>query len=182
MDYRSKVISEIDTVLKLIKEEDVKTVSDMIINAERVLVVGVGRVLISLKAWVKRLRHLGMDINYVGSETECAVHKGDILIIASSSGESAVPVTIGEIAKKQGVTIVYIGCNPKSSAGKLSDYSLRIPCKTKLGLPDEFESFQPMSTLFEQVLYILGDIIAYTIMEKIDMDEAKIRNSHANLE
>ena len=39
-----------------------------------------------------------------------------------------------------------------------------------------------MSTLFEQVLYILGDIIAYTIMEKIDMDEAKIRNSHANLE
>ena len=59
---------------------------------------------------------------------------------------------------------------------------MKIPCKTKLGLPGEFPSFQPMSTLFEQVLYILGDVIAYTIMDKKQFDEEEVKNNHANLE
>ncbi|MGX8708772.1 MAG: SIS domain-containing protein [bacterium] len=182
MDYGKEVIKEMNGVCSLIREEDIDRVGDMILEANRVLVVGVGRVLISLKAWVKRLRHIGVDINFVGSETEGAVHEKDLLIVASSSGESAVPVQIAKIAKKYGVKIVYIGCNPQSTAGLLSDFAMKIPCKTKLGLPGEFPSFQPMSTLFEQVLYILGDVIAYTIMDKKKFDEEEVKNNHANLE
>lgn len=182
MEYKKRVISEMEAVCNLVIEEDINAVADMIINSQRVLVVGVGRVLISLKAWVKRFSHIGININYVGSETECAVHEGDVLIVASSSGESAIPVKIAEIAKKLGVTIIYIGCNPQSTVGKFSDYAMRIPCKTKLGLIDEFKSFQPMSTLFEQVLYIMGDVIAYTVMDKMNFDEEKVKNNHANLE
>ncbi len=57
----------------------------------RVLLMGVGRVMIALKAWVKRLCHLGVEINYVGSENELPLHEGDLLVVASSSGESALP-------------------------------------------------------------------------------------------
>lgn len=182
MRYSERIIKELNGVYSLISDEDINKVSDLIINSNRVLVVGVGRVFISMKAWVKRLKHIGIDINYVGSETEGAVHKGDMLIVASSSGESLIPVKIAEIAKRNEVTVVYIGCNPNSTAGKLSDYYLKIPCKTKLGLPGEFESFQPMSTLFEQALYVLGDIMSYTIMDKKNFDENEVRNNHANLE
>lgn len=182
MDYRKKVINEMNEVCSLIREEDINQVSDMIIKANRVLVVGVGRVLISLKAWVKRLHHIGVDINYVGSETEGAVHEDDLLIVASSSGESAIPVQIARLAKKYNVKIIYIGCNPQSTVGLLSDFAMKISCKTKLGLPDEFQSFQPMSTLFEQVLYIIGDVIAYTIMDRKKFDEEEVKNNHANLE
>lgn len=182
MDYKTNIIKEMDEVCSLIKDEDIVQVSDMIISAKRVLVVGVGRVLISLKAWVKRLHHIGVDINFVGSENEGAVHENDLLIVASSSGESVIPVQITKIAKKFNVKIVYIGCNPQSTAGLLSDFAMKIPCKTKLGLPGEFQSFQPMSTLFEQVLYIVGDMIAYTIMDRKKFSEEEVKNNHANLE
>lgn len=182
MHYKKKIIEEIRIVCDLIDEQMIEAVADKLLHANRVLVVGVGRVLISMKAWVKRLRHLDIDINYVGSETEGPVGKGDVLLVASSSGESVLPVKTAELAKSYGVTVIYIGSNPESSAGALADVTLRIPCKTKLNLPDEFASFQPMSTLFEQVLYILGDTIAYIIMDKKGIDEAELKERHANLE
>lgn len=182
MEYTKEIIAEIDTVCSRIRKDDISVAADMITRANRVLVVGVGRVQISLKAWVKRLRHLDIDINYVGSETEGAVTQGDVLIVASSSGESAVPVKIAEIAKRLGVTIIYIGSNPESRAASLADFIMVIPGKTKLGRSHEFQSFQPMSTLFEQVLYIIGDVIAYTIMDKKGLSEAALKHNHANLE
>ncbi len=182
VNYAKRILSEMEAVCELVNQKEVTQSAELIIQANRVLVVGVGRVLISLKAWVKRLRHLGIDINYVGSETEAAVLKGDLLIVASSSGESIIPVKIAEKAKSLKVDVLYIGSNPDSSAGTLADYSLRIPCKTKLGLPDEFHSFQPMSTLFEQVLYIMGDALTYEIMDRMTFNEEEIKNNHANLE
>lgn len=182
MVYTKEIIAEIDAVCSRIRKDDINVAADMITRANRVLVVGVGRVQISLKAWVKRLRHLDIDINYVGSETEGAVTQGDVLIVASSSGESAIPVKIAEIAKTLGVTIIYIGCNPESKAASLADFVMEIPGKTKLGHSHEFQSFQPMSTLFEQVLYIMGDVIAYTIMDKKGLSEAALKQNHANLE
>jgi 6-phospho-3-hexuloisomerase len=105
-----------------------------------------------------------------------------VLIVASASGESIFPVQIAKLAKQFGATVVYIGSNPQSTCGRLSDCALRIPCKTKLGLPGEYPSWQPMSTLFEQTLFILGDVLAYSIMEKKHLDEKTVSANHANLE
>jgi 6-phospho-3-hexuloisomerase len=171
-----------EAVCRQIDEADIAQLADMLMDARRVLVVGVGRVEISLKAWVKRLRHLAIDINYVGSETEGAVEAGDVLIVASASGESAVPVQTARIAKELGVKLVYVGSNPQSTAASLADFIMKIPGRTKLNLSGEFQSFQPMSTLFEQVLYILGDVLAYMIMDKKQISEAQLQANHANLE
>lgn len=182
MDYGKAILEEMDAIMQMIDRAAVDEVSNYAVNAKKVLVVGVGRVLISLKAWVKRWKHLGIDINYVGSETEGAVGPGDVLIVASASGESVFPVQIAKLAKKFGAAVVYIGSNPKSTCGSLADYAVRVPCKTKLGLPGEYRSWQPMSTLFEQVLFVLGDVIAYSIMEKKNLDEQAVSANHANLE
>ena len=61
-------------------------VAQLCVPGRRVLCVGVGRVLLSMKAWVKRLRHLEIDINYVGAESEEPVGPGDLVLVASSSG------------------------------------------------------------------------------------------------
>lgn len=182
MDYGKAILEEMEAVMGQIDAAGVDAVGDYAVKARKVLVVGVGRVLISLKAWVKRWKHLGIDINYVGAETESAVGPGDVLIVASASGESVVPVQIAKLAKGYGAAVVYIGSNPQSTCGRLADCALRIPCKTKLGLPGEYPSWQPMSTLFEQVLFVLGDALAYSIMEKKQLDEKTVSANHANLE
>ena len=149
---------------------------------QKVLCVGVGRVLISLKAWVKRLVHLGIDINYVGSETEPPVGPGDLLIVASASGESIFPVAIAKKAKMLGTNVAYIGCSPDSTIAQVADICMILKGRTKFSGEDDKASIQPMSTLFEQQLYLLGDIIALDIMEMNNWDESHIKENHANLE
>lgn len=181
-DYGKAILEEMNAVMGQLSAAELDRVAGYAVNAKKVLVVGVGRVLISLKSWVKRWKHLGIDINYVGSETEGPVGPGDVVFAVSASGESIFPMQIAKLAKQFGATVVYIGSNPQSTCGRLSDFALRIPCKTKLGLPGEYPSWQPMSTLFEQILFILGDVLAYSIMEKKNLDEKTVSNNHANLE
>lgn len=183
MIYEFKVImSELEQTLSQIDEAVVDHLTDSILNANRVVVVGVGRVMLSMKAWVKRLKHFDVDINYFGSETEGAVKSNDLVIVASSSGESLIPKMIGAKAKELNVDVYYIGCTKGSSVDKVAKHHLLLPGKTKYKHPEEFQSVQPMSTLFEQQLYLLGDCVALKIMKKKNLDEANVKRKHANLE
>ena len=157
-------------------------VDELIVPGRRVLLMGVGRVLISLKAWVKRLRHLEIDINWVGDETEPPVRPGDLVLVASASGESALPVAIARIARDLGARVAYLGCTPGSSVDKLADLRLLMRGRTKVPTPGAYPSRQPMSTLFEQELYLLGDIVALEVMERRGWTEEDVRDRHANLE
>ncbi len=105
-----------------------------------------------------------------------------MIIIASSSGESLIPVSIAKKAKSLGTKVYYIGCTKDSSVFKMADYQLLLKGKTKFNLENEFESQQPMSTLFEQQLMILGDAIALRMIRLKDLDIDEIKLRHANLE
>lgn len=176
------VLDELNETLRCINDNDLLNLVNCLNKAEYVIVVGVGRVLISLKAWVKRFNHLGIPMNYLGSETELPVSKNGLVLIASSSGESLVPLSIAKIAKKMGIKIAYIGCTPDSHISKLSSLKVILKGRTKKARDEEYKSKQPMSTLFEQQLFLLGDIIALKIMELRDMSELDIKIHHANLE
>lgn len=177
------VLDELSSTLPTVDDGQFDALVDALtVPDRRILVMGVGRVLISLKAWVKRMRHLDMDINYVGDETELPVGPGDLVLVASASGESKLPVAIAKIAKGLGVTLAYIGCSPGSSVDRLADLRLVLPGRTKLPGSHNYPSLQPMSTLFEQELFLLGDVVALEVMERRGWTEDSIKDRHANLE
>lgn len=176
------VLDEITTAIDCIDMAQVESLVDEICSAEKVFFVGVGRVLLALEAWVKRLNHLGIHANYVGAINEPAITNKDLLIIGSGSGETAIPVAIAKIASRYGAKIIHIGSNPNSSISQLTHLFIRIPCRTKLNLPGEIDSLQPMSSLFEQSLFLLGDMVSYMIIENKNLDLKKLWHSHANLE
>ncbi|HHX53095.1 MAG TPA: SIS domain-containing protein [Erysipelothrix sp.] len=176
------IIKELEESMSFISTEEIDFFIEKLQKSRRVIVVGVGRVMISLKSWVKRFNHLEVDINYFGSETEENVNEDDLIIIASSSGESLIPVSIAKKAKSLGTKVYYIGCTKDSSVFKMADYQLLLKGKTKFNLENEFESQQPMSTLFEQQLMILGDAIALRMIRLKDLDIDEIKLRHANLE
>lgn len=64
----------------------------------------------------------------------------------------------------------------------ISDFMVRIPVRTKCYLEDEISSSQPMTTLFEQSLLLLGDIIAKMIVERKNINMDSLWRCHANLE
>jgi 6-phospho-3-hexuloisomerase len=179
---RNTVIAEIEEALGRIDPGSVVELTGRILKARRVFCVGVGRVLLSLQAFTKRLAHLGIDAHFVGEITEPAISAEDLLIAGSGSGESLFPLAIAKKAKSLGAPVVHIGSNPKSSIAPYSDLMIRIPVRTKLALADEINSEQPMTSLFEQSLLLLGDIVARMIIEEKGLELHNLWQFHANLE
>ena len=184
-DFRPKyelIVKEIQTALGAMDDKQVETFVDAVLSAEKVFLVGVGRVMLSLQAMTKRLNHLGVRSYCVGDIGEPAITERDLLIVGSGSGESVIPVAIAKVAKKHNAKIAHIGSNPNSSLAPITDVFVRIPVKTKLGLEGEIQSNQPMSSLFEQSLYIFADAVAWLISERKHLDDKELWRYHANLE
>ena len=88
-----------------------------------------------------------------------------------------------KIAKRYNAKIAHIGSNPNSSMAEYEDLFVRVPCRTKLNLPGEIASQQPMSSLFEQSLLLLGDTVAMLVMQEKGLDDLHaLWKKHANLE
>ena len=83
---------------------------------------------------------------------------------------------------EKGAQVIYIGCTVPSTASSLADHVVKLSGRTKFSRPEDPVSIQPMSTLFEQQLYLLGDVIALELMERNGWDEAYVKSRHANLE
>ena len=176
------VLNELNASLSAVDAESIERLMDLVMNAEKVFFVGVGRVLLSLQAIAKRWAHLGIECHIVGEITEPAITDKDVLIVGSGSGKTLVPVGIAKIAHSKGAKIVHIGSNRESDIKEELELMVRIPVRTKYYLDDEIDSIQPMTSLFEQSLLLMGDIIAMMIIEKKGLDLKGLWKFHANLE
>ena len=184
-DFRSAAITildELQACLSRVDEQQADELIESICGAKRIFIIGVGRVMLMAQAFVKRLNHIGIGAYFVGEINEPAITADDLLIVASGSGESVVPVAIARTAKQYGSKIAYIGANLGSTIASMSDIVLRLPCRTKLALADEMHSLQPMSSLFEQSLLLLFDGLSLAIIKREGIDISKLWEKHANLE
>jgi len=179
---KTEVLNEIDEALSQVDDAAFERLLSEILAANQVFFVGVGRVMLVLQCIVKRLAHLGISAHYVGEITEPAIGAGDLLVVGSGSGTTLFPLAIAEKAKTLGAKVVHIGSSANSPMAKHTDFMVRIPVRTKQYLEDEIDSVQPMTSLFEQCLLLLGDILAGMIIEKKSLDLKKLWKHHANLE
>ena len=177
------VTAELQRSLMSVDPAQLERLRDEILKADQVFFVGVGRVMLALQCVCKRLAHLGIQAHYVGEITEPAITKDDLLIVGSGSGASLFPLGIARKARSAvNCKIVHIGSNPNSEMKDLCDFMVRIPVRTKFYLEDEIDSCQPMTSLFEQSVLLLGDVLAKMIIEDRQLDMKSLWKYHANLE
>jgi len=177
------VLGELKRTLDSVDPAQLERLRDEILKADQVFFVGVGRVMLALQCVCKRLAHLGIRAHYVGEITEPAITKDDLLIVGSGSGGSLFPLGIAKKARAAvDCTIVHIGSNPNSEMKDIADFMVRLPVRTKWYLEDEIDSCQPMTSLFEQSVLLLGDVLAKMIIEEKNLDMKGLWQYHANLE
>ncbi len=184
-DYKKTsqlIVTECQMALEAIDENSVYEYLEMVLSAKRVFFIGVGRVLLALKAIAKRYVHLGIESVIVGETTEPAITAEDMLVVGSGSGETIIPVEITKKAKSFGAKIVHIGSNPNSSLKDIVDLFIRIPVESKVKMSDAICSCQPMTALFEQSLLLFGDTTALLLIQKKQLDLKQLWEFHANLE
>ena len=140
-------------------------------------------IMLSLESICKRFSHLGIKAHCVGGITEPHLNPEDLLIVGSGSGTTLFPLAIAKKARETvGCRIAHIGSAVNSPVDDYADYLVRIPVRTKLYLEDEIDSCQPMTTLFDQSLLLVGDILAKMIIDEKHLDMKSLWQYHANME
>ena len=133
-DYTSnarQVVAEIGEVLDRVDPAEVERLVGELLAARRVFIYAVGRVLLSLECFGKRLNHLGIECQVVGAMDEQPIGPEDVMLIASGSGESKLPAEIARIAKAKGARLALITSASESTIKSLSDVVVHLPCPTK---------------------------------------------------
>lgn len=181
-EINEEVCNEIKFALSKVDEREVEVFIDNLLDAKKLFFIGVGRVMLMTKAFAKRLKHLGFDSYVVGETTVPAIQHGDLLVAASGSGETLTTINIARLANKHQARIALITSSLDSTLKRISDVSVRISCPTKLHLPDEIQSKQPMTNLFEQSILIFYDCVSIIIQKKLNVSEEELWKIHSNLE
>ena len=182
INYATEILKELDRTINLIDQRDSEKLVDQIIGANKIFIAGAGRSGFMGKSFAMRLMHMGVDTFVVGETVTPSMQEGDLLIVASGSGETKSLISMAEKAKSLNGKIALVTISPESSIGKLSDLVVKIPAKPKTGADSDYRTIQPMGSLFEQTLLLFFDSIILKVMEKNELAGGVMFGRHANLE
>ena len=179
----SAVADELSRTLTAISPAQMEQLADAILKAKRVFVAGAGRWGMMARCFVMRLMHMGLQAYMVGEVVTPGIAAGDLLLIASGSGETASLACMAKKAKQLGASTATVTIYPASTIGAMSDSVVSIHAPTsKSDIDTGFRSVQPMGSLFEQSLLICLDYIILILMEKTQITAEQMFARHANLE
>ena len=174
------IVEKLDRSTKTIAPEKLQEVIKKIKEHKRIFVYGTGRSGLMLKAFAMRLMQIGLDSYVVGETTTPSVQKGDLLIVASASGETGSVCMTAESAVKQGVDLVVISSAPESTLGKIQAPDIELEAATKFATSKV--SVQPLGSLFEQMLLIVFDAIILEMSQEEEGSNEDMAKRHASLE
>jgi 6-phospho-3-hexuloisomerase len=174
------VLAEHRQVLLDVKDEEVEKLLGAIAGAKCIQVFGMGRMKCSVRAFVMRLMHMGLDAHVVYDTTCPNIGKGDLLI--ANGACTTICYTVMSFAKKLGATVAAITANPHSKAAKLCDLVVNLRGQVHGGRPYEIPSVQPMAALFEQTIFVFEDIIIQLLMKKLKITAQQMAKRHTNLD
>lgn len=120
-------------------------------------------------------------ISYVVGETITpALKEGDLLIVASASGETNNVCQAVKSAQKENVEVIAITANEQSTLYKLQQALITIKVSTKFNTVNITK--QPLGSLFEQALLIIFDAIILKIAKENENMNSVMAMRHANVE
>lgn len=187
-DLVLKVQSEINEVLQSVDDDKLKDLVDLLSRKDvKVLGYSAGRMGFGLKAFMMRLNHIGIPAYWFGDNYVPPMGENDIFICCSNSGSTKSVVSIMEIFKNKshGKVVSFVG-NEDSVMGKSADLTIKFKtCNGGLNSsddPSKINSIQPMTTLTEQSMFILFDIITMMLIEKLNINISNTKKFHSNVE
>lgn len=179
------ILKEINAVLKNLDKYQLGLATEEILKAKKIVLAGAGRMGLVARAFAMRLGHLGLKAYCLGDSTLPAIGKKDLLILCSGSGETQSLYDLALLAKKHGSRLLLISSyidHYKSRMAKVADIVLIINAPSKIKKIKGFKSIQPMTTLYEQSLFIFFDALVLILMKKLGKTSRDMWAKHSNLE
>ena len=174
------ILTELRQTFDRLDYQAVNEVLPVLRSARRIVCAGVGREGLTCRAFCMRLMHLGYDSHWVWDDTAPALGEGDVFFFTCGSGQIAHLLTIAQLAKDTGATVVCVTGVPNSDAARLADHVVFIPASVYKGSGDLVPTVQPMGTLWETASWILLDAIVYGLHERDNIGYAEMAARHRN--
>lgn len=176
----SELTSVADT-LAADRAADIAHLADVLADADRVFILGLGRSGLALQMTGMRLMHLGLQVHVVGDATTPAIRTGDVLLAASGSGTTGGIVRAAKSATDAGAVVAAITANPDSPLAQVSAATVVVPAAGKLDRSGAL-SAQYAGSLFEQSVVVIGDAIFHTLWIRSGASADDLWPRHSNLE
>jgi 6-phospho-3-hexuloisomerase len=174
-------LGEVSALLGQVSEEQCEALCERIIAATRVFVAGQGRSGWIMRMAAVRLMQVGLTAHVVGDATTPPIRSGDLLLIASGSGETSAPISYARKAAAQGARVALITSQPASTLAGLSDTVVFIPAgSTRENFAGT--SRMPLAAALEQATLIVLDVCVARIAEQMGQTQSSLMARHANLE
>ncbi len=174
------IMDELNHSVKTLTDDDIIDLIQKIQQHKRIFVYGTGRSGLMLKAFAMRLMQLGLNSFVVGETTTPAVQKGDLLILASASGETESVNIMAKSALNQRIDLAIICASNTSTLAKLQTPNILLQSGTKFNKSQV--SKQPLGSLFEQMLLIIFDTVILVMSKKQKSSNNDMAQRHASLE
>ena len=183
-ELSAAIIAELQESLVSVHDGQAELLASKICAAKRVFLTGAGRSLLMVRACAMRLMQLGLTVYVPGEVVTPSIQKGDLLIVASGSGETATVTLMAQKAKAVGAELALITIVADSTMGRLADTVITVDAASTKVADNQKTSIQLGASLFEiSVLLLLEAIVMLVVDQKQIADPNRLlMKNHANLE
>lgn len=175
-----EITNELEKSCKQVEEEQLQKFIDIVDSHKRIFCYGTGRSGLMLKALAMRLMQMGYTSYVVGETTTPSTQKGNLLIVASASGETGSVCDVVRSGIKQGMDVIAITGTQESTLSKLCEPLVRIDVATKF--QTAAASIQPLGSLFEQMLLVIFDGVILKMSRRSEGTNEAMAKKHASIE
>jgi len=169
------ILKEVAVALERIPAKSIATCIEMIMEARRTFIFGVGRSGLVGQAFAVRLVQLGLDVHFVGDTTTPIVQDNDLLIAISNTGETMSAVQTANIVRRLGASVIVITGRENSKLAHAANLLIIVNEPS-----DKSKSLQaPLGTIFEDGAIIFLDGLIPLLMDKLKQTEKDMRARHA---
>lgn len=176
----NEIIRELEVASDQVDKESIDKLINLIETHKRIFVYATGRSGLMIKAFAMRLMQLNYTSYVIGETTTPSIEKGDLLIVASASGETESVCSAVKNADKNGIDMAIITTKSLSFLTKYYTPTIFIDSATKFTISNT--SDQPLGSLFEQMLLLVLDSAILKMSKKDKNSNNDMAHMHANIE
>lgn len=181
-----QALAEIGDVIARTDEAGIDRLVEALARARRIVLHGLGREGLMMRALTMRLFHMGLDVHVLGDMTMPPVGPGDLLVV--SAGPGAIPSVAAflGIAAAAGAATLCITAQPDGTTARLAHQIVVLPAQTmandRPGGHAAVSAILPMGSVFEGVMFLVFELVVLRLRERLGVSPEAMRARHTNLE
>ncbi|MFM8702094.1 MAG: SIS domain-containing protein [Hyphomicrobiales bacterium] len=186
IDYRKTIgqaAEEMKTAAGNVDPSEIDRLAREIARARKIVLHGVGREGLMIRALAMRLYHMGLDAHVAGDMSAPPVGDGDLLLVSAGPGHFSTIEALVDVATKAGARTACVTAQRDGKVPRVCHTVLTIPAQTMANdIGAASASVLPMGSLFEGAQYLTFEVLILMLRDRLNVSPSAMRERHTNLE